>query len=432
MTSPFKYILLVIPTLILVPFIVVSMNNKSEPNELPKDKKFSDEIACYGKIRKLLQDNYIEEVDTSALFESAMKGMLKDLEYSKIEDRNQFDFEVNGEYFGIGAYCSRSKTQPDKVLVNKIMYNSPASKRFKLGDEIIEVSGRPVAGLSINEVHELMRGDEKPDSECEIKWIDVDSGKQGRHIFCRDKIQVPSVYGEKILDQKKGIAYLRIGRFNNTTATEFDFIVDAMTKNRQSPLNGLILDLRFNYGGVLKAAVELVNFFISEGVIVTTKGRGKHSNEAYKADPKLCKWPDLDLVVLINGRSASAAEVVAGALQDFKRAVIVGSPSLGKGAVQTATPMDIIGKPMVVKFPTALYYLPSGRCIDKKFGRKPGSLAGLTPDEAVRMSDKEKTDLEATLKQLSLFAETMDPEILAQVNPYADKQIKTALDLLAR
>lgn len=328
-----------------------------------------EELRIFAEIFEQIRSAYVEEVDDQTIFNNAIKGMLNSLDpHSAFLQQDEFtnlQESTTGKFGGLGI-----EVASDDGLIRVItpIDDSPAEKAgIEAGDLIVTLDGEAVMGLSLSEAIDKMRGAPGTDITIEVR-------RQGESellefALTRDEIKVASVRTRKLSGE---IGYVRITQFQENTGKEMqEKLQEWLTEDNQ--LNGLILDLRNNPGGVLKAAVTMVNSFIDNGLIVYTKGRLPQSNIEYHADQQTL-MPDMPIVVLINAGSASASEIVAGALQDHQRAVIVGTQSFGKGSVQTVLP---ITDSSAVKMTTARYFTPKGRSIQAQ---------GIVPDIQVEQS----------------------------------------------
>lgn len=312
-----------------------------------------------------IRQGYIEDVDDSTLLEYAIKGMLQGLDpHSSYLDRESFNnlqANTTGEFAGLGIEVG---IEDDHITVITPMDDTPASRAgLKTGDIILRLAGKSMKGASLEEAVEQMRG---PKGTSITLTIARKGYKEPFDITVkRDTVRVRSVRG-KILEQ--GYGYLRISQFQMDTGS--DVATEIRKLQKKGKLKGLIIDLRNNPGGVLQSSVDVADAFLEEGLVVYTEGRTESANLKYFAEPG-----DLTggapLVVLINQGSASAAEIVAGALQDHRRALVMGTDSFGKGSVQTVIP---INSERAIKLTTALYYTPKGRSIQAR---------GITPDIVV-------------------------------------------------
>ncbi|WP_445356490.1 S41 family peptidase [Microbulbifer sp. ANSA002] len=324
-----------------------------------------EDLRSFAKVFEQIRQGYVEEVDDRTLLEYAIKGMLQGLDpHSSYLDRRSFDdlqANTTGEFAGLGIEVG---IEDDHITVITPMDDTPASRAgLRAGDVILRLSGKSMKGVGLDEAVEWMRG---PKGSSVTLTIARKGRKQPFDVTLkRDTVRVRSVRS-KVLDE--GYGYLRISQFQLDTGA--DVAEELIKLQKKGVLKGLIIDLRNNPGGVLQSSVEVADAFLEEGLVVYTEGRNEAANLSYSAEPG-----DLTegapLVVLINAGSASAAEIVAGALQDHRRAVVMGTDSFGKGSVQTVIP---INSERAIKLTTALYYTPNGRSIQAQ---------GITPDIVV-------------------------------------------------
>ncbi|RLD49506.1 MAG: peptidase S41 [Bacteroidetes bacterium] len=321
---------------------------------------------------------YVDDVDVPKLIGEATKEFLQKLDpYTVFYPENQIeDYKLmtTGAYGGIGASIFDKK---ETLLISNINKNSPAdSSGLKVGDEIIAVNGIYITKQNISEIRKNLKGE--PGSEIHLLIKRFGRENPTEKIIVRKKIISPLIPFTDILDGKSG--YIKLNSFLANSSNEFRKKLKDL--NEKQKLSGLIIDLRENPGGLLNEAVNIVNLFVPKGSeIVSTKGRVKSWNHDYKAkkDPL---FPDLPLVVLINSHSASASEIVSGALQDLDRAVIIGQRSFGKGLVQITRKTEYNTR---IKITTQKYYIPSGRCIQAidYSHRNPDGSIGNVPDSLI-------------------------------------------------
>lgn len=321
-----------------------------------------NELRVFAEVFDRISDAYVEEIDDRTLLENAIKGMLSQLDphsaYLDIDTFSDLQENTTGNYGGIGLEVSMDG---GFLRVISPMDGTPAEREgIEAGDLILELNNTPIKGVSLNDAIASMRG--APGSEISMT-IMRDGDSQPKEItLTREVIKVASVRSEVLED---GYGYIRIAQFQSGTGDEVEEAVDEMQANGK--LSGLILDLRNNPGGVLQSAVQVSDVFISEGLIVYTTGRLANADLRFSAST-----PDatdgVPMVVLVNEGSASASEIVAGALQDHSRAVIMGVSTFGKGSVQTVLPLN---NEKAIKLTTALYFTPNGRSIQAE---------GIVPD----------------------------------------------------
>ncbi len=344
-------------------------------------------LKLFSDVIDLVENNYVEPVDSKELIEKAIQGMVHSLDpHSSLlapDDFKELQIDTQGEFTGIGV----SITMKDGfVTVISPIEGTPAYKAgIKAGDKIIKVNGKATGDL--RQAVKMIRGPKGTEVVVTIAREEVK--KPIDYTLIRDIIPVESV---KAIVLKPGYGYIWITNFRDNTT---DDIVSGLEKleSKKKPIKGLILDLRDNPGGLLNQAIKVSDLFIEEGTILSIKGREEKNTQIYKATPNKVKR-NYPIVLLINGGSASASEIVAGALQDQKRALIIGTSSFGKGSVQSVEKLrDGYG----LKLTIARYYTPSGRSIQAK---------GIQPDIIVkrRFIDKEDMDdlTERVLKEKDL------------------------------
>jgi carboxyl-terminal processing protease len=349
--------MILLMSLFLAPAQVVAQA-EAIPDPLPLEqlRTFAD---IFGRIKA----NYVEPVEDKVLLENAIRGMVSGLDphsnYLDAEDYKDLQVGTKGEFGGLGIEVGM---EDGFVKVIAPIDDTPAQRAgVRSGDLIVRLDDTPVKGLSLNDAVKLMRG--KPGTSIELTIIRKGEEKPLKIVVVRDIIKVASVKG-RLLEQQFG--YLRISQFQSHTTSDLLKVLQRLEREAGASLQGIVLDLRNNPGGVLNAAVSVSDAFLKSGLIVYTQGRDGDSQLRFEAAPDdvLNGAP---IVVLVNEGSASASEIVAGALQDQKRAVIMGSQTFGKGSVQTIIP---ISDTAAVKLTTARYYTPSGRSIQAE-GIKP-------------------------------------------------------------
>lgn len=326
-----------------------------------------EELRTFAEVMDRIKAAYVEPVDDKTLLENAIKGMLSNLDphsaYLGPEDFQELQESTSGEFGGLGIEVG---AEDGFIKVVSPIDDTPASKAgIQAGDLIVKINGQPTRGQTMTEAVDKMRG--KIGEKITLTLV-RDGGNPFDVTLARAVIQVKSVKAQML---ENGYGYIRITQFQVKTGEEVSKALAKLRKDNGKKLNGMILDLRNNPGGVLQAAVEVVDHFISSGLIVYTKGRIANSELRFSATGH-DESEQVPLVVLINGGSASASEIVAGALQDHKRGVLMGTDSFGKGSVQTVLPLN---GDRALKITTALYYTPNGRSIQAQ---------GIVPDVEVR------------------------------------------------
>ncbi|MEG4316954.1 S41 family peptidase [Pseudomonas sp. FIP_A4] len=323
-----------------------------------------EELRTFAEVLDRIKAAYVEPVDDKTLLENAIKGMLSNLDphsaYLEPEAFAELQESTSGEFGGLGIEVGQ---EDGLIKVVSPIDDTPASRAgIEAGDLIVKIDGKPTKGLSMMDAVAQMRG--KPGSSITLTLV-REAGRPFDVKLTRAVIKVQSVKSQLL---EPGYGYLRITQFQINTGEEVGKALARLKKaNDGKKLSGLVLDLRNNPGGVLQAAVEVSDHFLTKGLIVYTKGRIANSELRFNADPADAS-EHVPLVVLINGGSASASEIVAGALQDHKRGVVMGTDSFGKGSVQTVLPLN---NDRALKLTTALYFTPNGRSIQAQ---------GIVPD----------------------------------------------------
>src|SRR5690554_4080844 len=325
--------------------------------QAPKDNSVPlEELRLFSEVFHQIRSNYVKNVSDEQLLQYAIEGMLSGLDpHSAWLDKEAFlslNEMTQGEFAGIGIEVMH---ETNALRIIAPIDDTPAQRAGILaGDLLIKIDDTSLKGLSLNESIELMRGSKG--SSVTLTLLREDEKKPIEITLKRDIIKIQSVRSH-LINQHYG--YLRIAQFQNNTAGDAKQHLENMRNNTDHQLHGLIIDLRNNPGGVLNAAVQLSDLFIQQGLIVYTEGRSPDSREEFFASGN-APFSDVPIVVLINSGSASASEILAGALQDHRRALILGSNSFGKGSVQTIL---TVPKDSAIKLTTALYYTPLGRSI---------------------------------------------------------------------
>ncbi len=339
------------------------------------------ELRMFTEAFARIKQDYVEEVDDKTLLENAIRGMLTGLDphssYLSPDDFNELQVETSGQFGGLGIEVTMEN---GFVKVVSPIDDTPAQRAgVEAGDLIIRLDDTPVKGMTLTDAVKIMRG--KPGEPILLTIVREGESKPLKITIVRDIIKVKSVK-KKILEPN--FAYVRITRFQAQTGRHLKNMIRDLEKENKGKLKGLVLDLRNNPGGVLSAAVAVSDAFLNKGLIVYTEGRVADSKLKFQATSGdiLNGSP---IVVLVNGGSASASEIVAGALQDHKRAVIVGTKTFGKGSVQTILPMN---NRAGIKLTTARYYTPSGRSIQAE---------GIVPDidlSGIKVTAAKESDID--------------------------------------
>ncbi len=345
------------------------------PAALGKDLPWQD-AHMFAEVLDRVEHDYVNPVDDHQLLQAAIRGMVASLDpYSSYLDGDEYDeikISSSGRYSGVGIEVSM---EDDQVVVVSPFEGSPAAiAGIRTGDVIATIDGIPVNTTTLADTIGRMRG--KEGTSVKIGILREGSAEPLQFTLERSRVELHSVKSELA---EPGFGYLRIAEFSETTGDDTVSALRALRKRNGAPLKGLVLDLRNNPGGVLEAAVAVADAFLEGGVIVSAKGRTPESQFSMNATPgdELNGAP---IMVLVNGGSASAAEIVAGALKDHRRAKLMGRTTFGKGSVQTVMPLS---GDRAIKLTTSLYYTPSGVSINHR---------GIAPDIELERDPKPPAD----------------------------------------
>jgi carboxyl-terminal processing protease len=387
----------------------------TDPGVLPLE-----DLRAFVEVMDRIRSSYVDEVDDRTLLESAIRGMLESLDphssYLADDDYDDLQEATTGTFGGVGIEIGLENGQ---IRVISPLDGTPADRAGVLaGDVIIELNANPVEAMSVAEAIDSMRGE--PGTAVSLTVMRDGAEAPLEFDLVRDVIEVASVRHRML---EPGFGYIRISQFQERTGLDLEDALDALGEASTTPMNGLVLDLRNNPGGVLQASVQVADAFLSRGRIVYTEGRLPGAEMSYNAT-SLDRSHGVPMVVLVNGGSASAAEIVAGALQDQRRAVVMGTTSFGKGSVQTVLPLS--GE-RAIKLTTALYYTPNGRSIQAQ---------GIVPDITVERATVKPTQPGSGYREADLPGHldnrTGDAADAAPASALAsdDYQLAEALNLL--
>ena len=374
---------LLVLIVLLTPISVFSKELKKEPVKHLTDEQIYEQLKKFALVFQMARSSFVEEVDEKKMLEGAMNGMLEALDphssYLSKDDFKDFTDRSHGEFGGLGIQVTSDK---GAIRVISPIDDTPAYKAgIKAGDYVTHIDGEQVFEMTLNQAVKKMKG--KPGTKVKLTIVSENLPEPKVVVLKRAIIKVKSVKFEEKGDDKK-IGYIRISDFGATTTKE---LKDAISKLEKKKVLGYVLDLRNNPGGYLSTAIEVSDVFLDSGEIVSTRGKDKKDiarSMATKGDLINGK----PIVVLINHGSASASEIVAGALQDNKRGLVMGSQSFGKGSVQQQKPL---GDGTAIHITIARYYTPSGRSIQTE---------GITPDIEVLQGK-----LEILEKKQSVYSE---------------------------
>ncbi len=410
-------------TLIICLFLNIFMtfNNFSNANE--DDKNIYKHLNMFGEVYERVRRDYVEEITDKELIEAAIQGMLQSLDpHSSFMNEESFEdmqVQTKGEFGGLGIEVSM---EGGYVKVVSPIDDTPAFRAgVKSGDFIIEIDGESVYGMSLGDAVDKMRG--KINTEITITISRGDLEPFDIKII-RDKIKIQSVKARR----EGNAAYLRITSFNEKTEAGLIKNMKELKEEIGDEITGVVLDLRNNPGGLLDQAIKVSDAFLNRGEIVSTRGRIKRGQQRFSAT-KGDIADGLPMVILINSGSASASEIVAGALQDHKRAIIMGVKSFGKGSVQTIIPVQ---RDSAMRLTTAKYYTPSGNSIQA---------TGIIPDIEVKQANIEEFDQNIDRRESDLKGHLSNPNeensnnnldnnASNSENDSIDYQLFRALDLL--
>ncbi len=410
-----NYTNVLIKVIVLVSFIAISFLTNATASD--KEESYKS-IKLFTEILEELENNYVDKVDTEKLVHNAIKGMVENLDpHSAFMPPEAFDRlqeDTRGDFSGIGIVITLQK---GLLTVISPIEGTPAFKAgIQAGDIIIKVDDKSTRGMALWEAVKLMRGPKG--EEVIITLIREGVSKPIILTLKRNTIPMNSV---KSISLKPGYGYVRITNFRKNTVDDLEEALNDLEKDT-SPLKGLILDLRHNPGGLLNQAIKVSDLFLDQGKILITKGRLEEEKEVFKATPNIITR-DYPVVVLINGGSASASEIVAGALQDNGRALILGTTSFGKASVQTVMPLK---GGYGIKYTIARYYTPNERSIQAK---------GIEPDitvlagQVVQQEKKEEMEFDKLVKEKNLVNH-LEPEGKKKDKTKKDNQNKNGHGLL--
>ena len=408
---------------------IILSTSTAQANSYETQNNQTSKLEAYLKFTRIvgiIEDQYVDDVNASDIIDKALKGLLANLDahssFMDAKETKELQVQTHGEFGGLGITVGM---KDGALTVIAPLEGTPADKAgIKAGDIILKINDQATIGMTIDKAVSIMRG--KPKTEIKLTIVRKGETHPLKITIIRDVIEIQSVYAKTIGDD---ILYLRITSFDQKVVQSMKKAIRKYPKRK-----GIVIDLRNNPGGLLNQAIGTVDMFVNSGPIVSQKGKIPEENLVYNATT-----PNTDtktpLVVLVNGGSASASEIVSGALQDHKRAVIVGKKTFGKGSVQVVMP---VSQDEALRLTIARYYLPSGRTIQA---------VGVTPDVEVSYGEIKKAEEGISIKEKDLRKhleselqkvdgkkahknEHKDKTIITEEQIYKDSQLKSGIDIL--
>ncbi len=337
----------------------------AEQNKAVKTSDY-EQLNLFSDVLYLIKKNHVAAPSMGTLVQGAIRGMLAELDphssYLTQDMYSELEIETSGEFNGLGIEIT---VQEHMITVIAPIADTPADRAgVKAGDKIIQIDNKFIKDISISDAVKMMRG--PVGGSIKISIVRSPGNQPLEFTMQREVIHVDSIKSQLF---QPGLGYVRIVQFQDHTSAELNKALVELEKQNNAPLVGLVLDLRNNPGGLLDQAVKVTKLFLNSGEIVSTRGRQEKDNFTYRAsNGNADNSPEYPIVILINGGSASAAEIVAGALQDHKRAIVLGTQSFGKGSVQSVIPLE---NESALRLTTANYFTPNGTSIQAR---------GITPD----------------------------------------------------
>lgn len=419
-----------IASLFLIPLILSSTIANAADNDL-QDADYYELLKTFAETYEQIDRNYVKDVNKKELMEAAIQGMLQKLDrysnYIPPEQLTEFNESMQQEFGGIGIQVDID-SQTNRLIVISPLPGTPAFRGgVKAGDLIMEIEGKSTEDYAIRDAQDILKG--RPGQAVSIGVLHKGDNDVTTIPLVRELIKMQTVLGDQhkddaswdfMLDQESKVGFIRLTHFSSHTADE---LRKALADLKEEGVKALIIDLRFNPGGLLTQAIEISDIFIEEGTIVSTKGRNSperswsaHKEETYESIP---------MAVLINRYSASASEILSACLQDHERATIIGERSWGKGSVQNVIPLD--GEKSALKLTTASYHRPSGKNIHRFQGAKDDDEWGVMPNEHFRykMSQNEIKEYFENRRSRDVIDDVAPPE-----STFKDPHLKMAMDHL--
>ncbi len=392
--------------------LVFGAQKAVKEKEVQKKDDIYKQLEVFSDVISIVRSDYVEDVGSKELIYGALKGMIHSLDkYSEFMDPETYaemKVETEGEFGGIGIEIA---IKDELLTVIAPIEDTPAYKAgLKAGDRIVKIDAEITRGITLLEAVKKLRG--KPGTQVSVTILREDAGKLLDFTITRDMIKVKSIREAKILEDK--IGYIRLGVFQERSAKDLE---DALAELEKQGLDSLILDLRNNPGGLLNVAVDVASKFLSPGkLVVYTKGRIKQQEMEFKARNKEPK-AEYPLVILVDKGSASGSEIVAGAIQDHKRGIILGTKTFGKGSVQTVIPLS---DGSAIRLTTSKYFTPNGRTIHGE---------GVTPDIIVEREELKKEETKPKPEEIFEKIEEEPQAPVVKKEEY-DNQLLRAIDVI--
>jgi len=368
--------------------------------------EISKNLEIFTNAYNLLSNNYVDELDNEKMIEAGMKGMLSSLDpynaFYPEKDEESYTMQISGEYGGIGASI---RTIDDYVIIMEPYEGSPSQKiGLKAGDKISKINGVSFKGKKTDDVSNALRG--KPKTTVEVEVINPVTGDTQTFTIERETIKIKSVPHYSLMDE--GVGYIYLANFRTDCSKEVKTALKNLIEEQKA--SSIILDLRDNPGGLLNEAINIAGLFLPKGSeIVSTKGK----NDNHKRTENTRYHPldtEIPLVVMVNENSASASEIVSGAIQDYDRGIVVGASTFGKGLVQTTRMMEYNSR---LKLTTSKYYLPSGRCIQAI------DYSGRYKDGVESVPDSLRTEFKTKKGRLVYDAGGIDPDVTSKSREFS-------------
>lgn len=404
-------------------------DSKTPPAAVSKEDQYFEMMRVFADTFEQVERNYVKEVDRRKLIEAALRGMMDELDpyssYIGPDDLARFNVQVEQEFGGIGIQVAPDP-RTHRLTVVSPLPGTPAYKAgVRAGDTIMEINGKSTEKMTVDDAVKILKG--KTGEEVTIGVLHQGSAKVEQLRMQRAIIHVATVQGDSykaddtwnfMIDPEKKIGYVRMSGFGRNSARE---LKDALTELKAQDMKALVLDLRFNPGGLLSVATEVADLFLEDGKIVSTKGRNTEERVVYARKPGT--FSGFPMAILVNRYSASASEIVSAALQDHKRAVVIGERTWGKGSVQNV--IDLENGKSALKLTTASYHRPSGKNIHRFPDAKETDEWGVMPDEnyIVQFSNDEMAKYVEFRRQRDVLSKEAPPK-----SDYIDKQMAKAME----